>query len=193
MKIYQWLTFILLAVVVCLIFFWPSTPPNSRELELRDSITLHKQKAAAAIKVSQAIVLKMEQDSVKNIVSENAFKIENKRLRKELSKKRVVVQPIIDTIPSLSLFVEQQDSLIQLQATRIDSLVIEKYVMGKSYTFLVAAKDQELAAMRAINDNLGEVLKINKKDLRRARRGNRLLKVGIIALPVGALIVGSRL
>lgn len=192
MKIYQWLTFILLAVVVCLIFFWPKPQPSAREVELIQSNELLEVKAANAIKASQAIVIKMEQDSLEDLEALKRFEIENKRLRKELSKKRVVVQHVIDTMPTLKVFVEQQDSLIQLQAVRIDSLIIEKQVMDKNYTLLIAAKDQELAAVRQVNANMDEILKLKNKDLRKQRTGNKLWKGLAIVGTVGGVFLGSR-
>lgn len=86
-----------------------------------------------------------------------------------------------------------QDSVIVLQASRIDSLHLEKMIMAKSYTFLVASKDQQIQALKGVNDNLNAMIEIKNKDLRRARRGGKILKGFAITGTIGGMFLGSKL
>lgn len=179
--------------VVLLILFWPKKPETTQVKAARDSIQVYKAKEQAAIKAGEAIKKDLHDNKVKYSIAQEAFKREIRGLKKKAQEKRIVIQQVIDTIPAVAEFIVLQDSIILADSIRILQLTMEKQVMEKGFNFLLAEKQNECDALKGMNANLDYINNQQRKDLRKVRRGSRLLKISVVALPVAGLLLGSQL
>lgn len=182
----------LLLALILSIIFWPKPQPGTDEKALEDSTQVYKAREREAIKLQIDIARKLRDNRVKDSVSLKRFEIENKRLRIRIANIKPRVDSILIKNPSVDSLVRTQDSLIIVQASRIDSLDVQRMIMAKSYTYLVASKDEQIFQLKNINKNMDEIVALKNKDLRRARRGSRWLKVAVPVVGVGMFILGSQ-
>lgn len=195
MKI-TWLHYLvigLVAVIIAMILFWPKPQPSEREIKLAQANETLKAQVAESDKVGKEIVTKMAKDNLEDLKALKRFEIENKRLRVKIANIKPRVDSILIRFPVADTLFRSQDSLIQVQAHRIDSLTLEKLVMQKSFSALVMQKDTEIQSLLEINRNMDKIVDLKNKENRRARRGNKLWKAAAITLGVSGVLVGSQL
>jgi hypothetical protein len=95
--------------------------------------------------------------------------------------------PIIDSlVQSYDSLLESKDDQIELQGRLIVSLEDENKRITGNFMERLELSEQNFQAQKAISDSY-------KKDNRKLRRGNKLLKVGLVVGTVGAFILGSGL
>lgn len=184
---------VLLAGIIGAILFWPKPQPSEREVKLAQDNETLKAQVAESDKVGKEIVTKMAKDNLEDLKALKRFEIENKRLRVKIANIKPRVDSILIAFPVADTLFKAQDSLIQVQAHRIDSLTLEKLVLQKSFSALVIQKDTEIQSLLEINRNMDQIVDLKNKENRKAKRANRFLKVGIVALPLAAIIFGSQL
>jgi chromosome segregation ATPase len=137
------LPWILLAVatlaIILMIWFWPSGDSEvlkQREEAYKNQIALLQLEKDSIKALQSKIILEVSEerksDSVKLAAKDSQIRV----LKTRIAKSRQEVQPMIDTIPTLSRFVEQQDSLIQVQDSTIAIYQQSLYDLGRQFTVL---------------------------------------------------------
>lgn len=183
-------------VIVLLILFQPKSQPNEdkiRTLELgiaHDALEKQelkdkheKETAAFTQKIAELrdSLANEKRHGVKLTISLKAYK------GKPEVVKIVEAHPIIDTVfryyDSLLIGKDQE---LAIQDAIIKSQEVENKRITDNFTERLRLTEEQYAAQK-------ELTEIHKKDNRKLRRGNRLLKVGIVVIGTGAFILGSQL
>jgi hypothetical protein len=188
--------FVVAGLVVVLIIFIMrdcSRPGEQKEAEERKAyekmITEWKGMAKQAVAQSEAILKDAIARKAKDSLVIKAQDREIYRLKNRTVVTRVVIQPMVDTIPALKAHLEAQDSLVASLETQSDTLKHallnqEKYFMG----LVVAHEAERRISERMVVESLARVEELQKQN-RKVKRQNKLLKVGIVALPVAAIFL----
>lgn len=183
----------LLLLIGGLIIFWPSKPDSQTIVNANDSIAKILEENQVNLMKARTFELSLAEHRLKATIDSGRYLREISTLRLKMLTKRTQVQLIIDTIPDLREFVQTADNVIELQRQRIDSLEADKAFQASLYNELIYIKDKQIANLEIVSSQKDIVIKDLEKQARKKRRGNRLLKIGVIALPVLALIGGSQL
>lgn len=185
---------ILAAVIVLLLLFQPSTPPNtSREDAYRQHIgELRVDSARSAARIDSLVKVHVVR-TVKDSIDLRAKETVIKRLSTRLTQTRPQVQPILDTIPILKRFVETQDSLIQTQDSTILMLQQSLYDAGKEFSGLLeqVAIDKRISSqmISACELNMEQQRQDFEKKEKKLRRTSKLLKVAaVVSFGLGVLL-----
>lgn len=133
--------------------------------------------------------LALEADSIKQAEQALKFKSKISVLTKKLAEKRPDIQPLLDSIPKLAAFVLLQDSIIDVQAVRIDSLEAQKARQWRDFNKLLEVQEEKFQASSEINLHLEAINDNWRDENKRLKRQNRILKVSVgIAFVSGILI-----
>lgn len=199
MKPIHWLLLVAVAVIVALILLWPDTGPSPAEQEREAQY--QRQQAIDAVKLRESAstidsLKKKLIDTLKVVIVESEAKDKEIRvLRTRLAKSRTEVQPMLDTIPTLKAFVEQQDSLIQLQDEQIVVLRDGLYQVGKDLTSLIGEQEMNsrIAAdmLQQCETRREEMKSEFDKENKKIRRANRVWKVATVVGVVGAFLLAK--
>lgn len=201
MKLKDWVIIALGAVIVLLLIF-----PGGQEVDttqwkqaLDDANHRNAQRAIQ----NQALLKRIHEDSVLSAEKSESFKTQINGLNRELSTKRVQlaksrkeIQPQLDTIPRIKAFVEQQDSLIQLQDYTISFQQGRIYDLGKEMEGLridLQNVSRNFQAQIQEADNTQKILvaeiEKSQKQLKKERRKTRLFQATSIILPIAVLLL----
>lgn len=186
----HWLVVGLLAVIVCLLLFWPKPQPSETILKANDSIAKILEANTVLLMTARTLEVQLADVRVKSSSDSARFVREITVKNQQLAKKRVVVQHIIDTIPELKEFVETADAVIQLQRQRIDSLEAEKVFQSGLYSQMIYIKDKQIGNLEIVSTQKDIVIAGQAKQLKKKspkRLGNILKEVG---KDVGFFLIG---
>jgi hypothetical protein len=157
---------------------------QKRDVKITSLETKHREDS---LKSAQAIT--QTRDSLKR-EQRHGVKLSSNLAR--LKANPIVIQvrdsiPIIDSlVQSYDSLLESKDDQIELQGRLIVSLEDENKRITGNFMERLELSEQNFQAQKAISDSY-------KKDNRKLRRGNKLLKVGLVVGTVGAFILGSGL
>lgn len=182
----------LLALVVYLIITRPPTHDYNKAAYL-DTLRFLKSKESSII-AQEARIIKRSNDRAASDSAKLATKDkEIQALKSRSIKTRVIVQRVIDTIPDLRLFVDQQDSIILEQQEQVDTLKSALQFREKLFDDLVVSHNAERDISKRIEDEQGQYIQKLEKQVKKAKRGSRWLKAGIVGAVVGGLFLGVQL
>jgi hypothetical protein len=195
-----WIIALILAVVVIILIL--TRPSGDSEI--------HKQREDAYKR--QVALLQLEKDSIKALQSKIILEVSEERksdsvklalkdsqirgLKSRIAKSRQEVQPMIDTIQPLRVFVEQQDSLLNVQDSTIAIYQQSLYDLGRQFTVLEgtiydsrAISDRMMAECEARNaELLSQAERMEKKN----RKKIKIWQAAAIVGTVGAFLLGAQ-
>lgn len=196
-----WLIVVLGIVVVLLLMFPGKQEVDSTQWKQAIDDANHRN-ARLAIQ-NQSLLKRIQEDSVLSAEKSESFRTQINGLNRELSAKRTQlaksrkeIQPQLDTIPRIKAFVEQQDSLIQLQDSTISFQQGRIYDLGKemeglridlnAVTVNFQAQIQESNNTQKI---LLEAIGKEQKELKKQIRQKRLFQITTVILPIAVLLL----
>lgn len=188
-----WIILALLVIIALLLIFQRPKPTNEAILQARDSIKQITALNTVLSRRAESIAKELTLEKEKAKVYEKRFNEEIQKLTTRTTRLRHVAQPIYDSIPVLKQFVAVLDSTIQIQAARIDTLTSEKAFQAKLYEDLINLKDSLLDGKSKIIEQQTVIIVTQEKELRKAKRGNKALKVLAVGGSVIGLLLGSQL
>lgn len=188
-----WLIFGLTAIIIYLILTKPKKPDSQAIVNARDSITQLLNANHTHLIQEKTLATQLIQTKVKSRVDSARFMREITVKDQQLAKKRVRIDTLILENPNLASYMQTADSVFAMLHVRIDTLESQKAFQERLYTDLIVIKVKQIENLEQIITQKDLIIESQEKTIKKSRRGNRLLKVGIIALPVGALILGSSL
>lgn len=183
----------LLVIIALLLIFQRPKPTNEAIIQARDSIKQITALNTVLSRRAEAIGKELTLEKEKAKVSEKRF---NEEIQKPKTITRILrpqIQPISDSIPVLREFIAAQDEVIEIQAARIDALTSEKAFQAKLYEDLITLKDSLIDGKSKIIEQQTAIIVTQEKELRKARRGNKALKVLAVGGSVIGLLLGSQL
>lgn len=190
----KYLKFIPYAIIVILIIALCVSTCSKQEIKHDNSEQVYRefinQKEKELVVIQnreQELKEKLHTDSIKNKVSEIAFKREIKLLKFTVSELRKPVQQLIDSVPQLDAFVDAQDSLIHFQEGRIDTLTAQYYLRNIKMNGVITLTEAKFKASQEIRYNVEQLNFQLKKDVRKERRRKTAWKIATGIL--GALII----
>jgi len=192
MKIYPWIVGALAGIIIALILTRPD-PPNNLKAQYEDSIRFLRLKEHDIIAQEARIIQRSKDASLRDSLALASKEREIQALKGRSVKTRVIVQHVIDTIPALKVFVAQQDSIIQIQGTTIDTLKASVEFQRKLFDDLIVSHKAERDISQRIEDEQGQYIAKLEKQVKKSNRGTRLWKAVAVVLGVGGLFLGSQL
>jgi hypothetical protein len=181
-------------VVILLILFNRGNPkPELQKQAFETQIAILEADKLTAKAVADSIISKQQSDTERIKIVISAKDKEIHRLKTRTVTTRVVIQPMVDTIPALKTHLEAQDSLVASLQIQSDTLKHALYISGKNFMALnVAFQEERRASEKIITESLARIETLQKQQ-RKTKKGNRLLKVLGVAGTVGAFVLGSGL
>lgn len=181
-----------LALVIGYLIYRDFRPTPTIEPEVskhEDSIAIKRRQIDSLLLKGEQLRLRLESDSIKSIEAQKAFKMRVATLTQKLTEKRPEIEPLLDSIPKLAEFVLLQDSIIDVQAVRIDSLEAQKARQWKDFNKLLDVEQEKFQASSEINLHLTEIAEHYSEENKKLKRQNRILKVSVgVAFVSGILI-----
>jgi hypothetical protein len=191
-----WVVFGLAAIIILLILFDKDPIPNESYIKEYESTIQRNESTIEGLKV------KHREDSLKSAkeiaqlkakLSGKVTEVKKLSFNLERLKANPVVIHIRDSVEEIEQAFQAYDSLlaskdqqIEIQGRLIVSLEDENKRITGNFMERLELSEQNFQAQKAISDSY-------KKDNRKLRRGNKLLKVGLVVGTVGAFILGSQL
>lgn len=189
LRVPSWLFVIALGVILIMIFMWPSPPEPYNTQAWKDSIAAANEKLARLDAQNQSLLDSIRKDSVEGAKESEAFKVKIQRLSKRLADQRPIVDSIIIDNPVLIDFVNNQDSVIEVQGWRVDAL---EHQLGKLQTSMVGITknfEQRIALHEQRYQDQVQISNEYRKEARKQRREKRIAIGAGIAATVGALLI----
>jgi hypothetical protein len=190
-----WLIVGLTVIIVLLLLFDKDPVQNESYIKEYESTIQRNESTIESLKV------KHREDSLKSAqeVAELKAKLsskvtEVKKLSSNLARLKanpIVIQvrdsiPIIDSlVQSYDSLLESKDDQIELQGRLIVSLEDENKRITGNFLERLELSQQNFDAQKAISDTY-------QKENKKLRRGNKLLKVGLVVIGVGGFVAGSQ-
>ena len=183
-------------IVILLILFQKNPKPDAEKIQSLEMGIAHRDLENKQLKEQRTRDSTAHVQEVTQI--RDSLKREQRRGVKLTSNlERLKANPIViqvrDSIPIIDSLVQSYDSLlaskddqIELQGRLIVSLEDENKRITDNFIERLQLTEDNFQAQKAITDSY-------KKDNRKLRRGNKLLKVGLVVGTVGAFILGAGL
>lgn len=181
---------LLIGIIVYLILTRPD-PEKPAIIKHETEIKQDTRKIDSISALQRELRDRLTSDSLKSIVSQRAFKSKIQTLEKNLIEQRAQAQALIDSVPALNAFVDTQDSIIVVQAERIDSLQTEKSIQWMRFNKLLLASDEKFDLAVEVNSHYKAINEIRQKENRRLKKANKLLLVAIPTVFMGGVILAK--
>lgn len=183
-KMKYFYTILAIALIGLLIYvLWPRETvviDNSKVKELQTNLQRAEKKRTE-------IIVKAREDSAKQAVITKAKDAEIARL-KVASRKYRQANVRIDTVllkePEVGNYAAFLDSIVVAQDSQIAELKEQKVEQWNNFNNLITASDSTFKANQELNNYY---LETERKANKQLRRSNNLLKVGIVAVPLGVI------
>lgn len=191
-----WLIIGMALIISLLIIFRPQNEPDTEKIQALEMGIAHdklkikeledKNKLESAAHVQEVT---QTRDTLKRVQT-HAGKLERSLAR--IRANPVIIQAVDDiqvlgeAFSTYDSLLESKDDQIELQGRLIVSLEDENKRITGNFMERLEFSEQNFIAQKAISDSY-------KKDLRKERRTNRLLKAGAVLLGVGGFFLGSQL
>lgn len=183
----------LLLLIIAGIIFWPKPPEFEGIKNARDSIERITMANTILAMEQRTLELNLAEVKAKATSDSARFYREITVKNQQLAKKRIKIDTLILENPNLASYMQTADSVFAMMRERIDTLEADKQFQEGLFSQMIYIKDKQIANLEIVSSQKDIVIKDLEKQARKKRRGNRLLKIGVIALPVLALIGGSQL
>lgn len=183
---------VLLLVIAWLIFDEflrpePAEPPQVTQS--RDSVKHLKALVASLEAAGDTLRHTLEAKDIEQGKQALKFKSQISKLTQKLAEKRPEIEPLLDSIPKLAAFVLLQDSIIDVQAVRIDSLEQQKARQWKDFNKLLDIEQEKFQAATEINLHLSAIGDHYREENKKLKRQNRWLKIGVCSAFVAGLLL----
>lgn len=182
---------VLVLVIGYLIYrdFRPAPTIDPEISNQEDSIAIKRRQIDSLLLKGEQLRLRLESDSIKSIEAQKAFKMRLAALTQKLAEKRPEIEPLLDSMPKLAAFVLLQDSIIDVQAVRIDSLERQKARQWVDFNKLLDVEQDKFQASSEINLHLTEIAEHYSEENKKLKRQNRWLKIGVGSAFVAGLLL----
>lgn len=199
MKVPWIIALILAGVVIFLILTRPSGTSDihkQREDAYRNQIAILQLEKDSLKALQSKIILEVSEELEKDSIELRAKEREIRVLKTRIAKSRQEVQPMIDTIKPLRVFVNQQDSLIKVQDSTLAIYQQSLYDLGRQFTVL----EGTIYDSRAISDRMMAECETRRAELlsqveRMEKKNRKKVKIwqGVaVAGAVLGVLLGSR-
>lgn len=186
---YIWIIIFLMLVIAGMFLFWPepvdNTAQHQREIARKDSVihSLNQEQNRIAQKIAA--------DSLQQAKDRQAYKEDVGKLESLISdlKRNARVDTVLRENPEVAALVEAQDSLIQRQATRIDSLELNLADLRLDARKITANFEAQIEALGSIREAQTQIISQQEREIRKHKREKRLAIIGGIAGVVAVLIL----
>ena len=181
----------LLLGVIILILLWPKAAKSPYIEQTEQIIAQKTEKIEALTKEYVKIAEKMKSDSLESAKSDSTYETRVKTLRSTVAKLRAnpKVVTIIQENPIMDSLVTSYDSaMIQMSAqifslqTTLRQLYTNEALLEHNFNERLELEHSKFEDQKKITEQL-------EKQNRKTRRQNKLLKIGIVALPVATIIL----
>lgn len=192
MKIYPWIIGALALVIIWLLLTRPD-PPDNIKAQYEDTVRFLKAKEASIIAQEERIIQRSKDASLHDSLALASKEREIQALKGRTVKTRVIVQHVIDSVPDLRLFVAQQDSIIQIQGTAIDTLKASVEFQRKLFDDLVVSHQAERDISQRIEDEQWQYIAKLEKQVKKTNRGQRWLRAAAVIGTIAGFLFGAQL
>lgn len=191
MKLHHWAIIGLVLIIIGMIVFWPSPTPDTTRV-YKDQIQkdkLIKQELEAKLNETLA---RIRTDSLQQAIQarNHTNTVDSLSARINDLKRNPRVITVLEENIEVRELVESQDSLITVQAARIDTLTVNLSDLRVDLKSVTENFEAQLAASDRIIENQGQILNQKDKEIRKHRREKRAILIGGIVGIVGALLLG---
>jgi hypothetical protein len=191
-----WFLFIgAVIVIILLILFQPKKAPSPYIEQTEQIIAQKSEKIEVLTKEYVKIAEKMKSDSLEAAKSDSVYETRVKTLRSTVAKLRAnpKVVTIIQENPEIDSLVTAYDSAFMQMSAQIFSLQTTLRQVYTNEALLEHNFNERLELERSKFEDQKAITEQYEKDLRKSKRGSRLLKAGAVVLGVGAFVLGSSL
>jgi hypothetical protein len=190
-----WALIIISGAFILYILFDKDPIPNESYIKEYESTIQRNESTIESLKVKhQEDSLKSAQEVVQLKAKLSGKVTEAKKLASTVAHLRAnpVVVQVIQDVPEIDSLVQSYDSLleskddqIELQGRLIVSLEDDNKRITGNFMERLELSQQNFDAQKAISDTY-------QKENKKLRRGNKLLKVGLVVIGVGGFVAGSQ-
>lgn len=191
----DWKIILVLVLLVALVLRECSRPGkiDYADQAFKDTIEVLRQEKGVIQSRQEATVKRYEHKRASDSLSLSRYSEQISTLKKKVVIKRIYVQPLIDSIPTLRAFVQLQDSVIQHQEARIDSLnagMEFQRKLNEQLIFDELTEDRIEASMQIeTTRRIGDLEQQGRKKQRKSKLKGILVPVALI----GGLLFGASL
>lgn len=191
MKLHHWVIIGLVLIIIGMIVFWPSPTPDTTRV-YKDQIQkdkLIKQELEAKLNETLA---RIRTDSLQQAIQARSHTntVDSLSARINDLKRNPTVITVLEENVEVRELVESQDSLITVQAARIDTLTLNLSGLRVDLQSVTENFEAQLAASDRIIENQGHILNQKDNEIRKHRREKRAILIGGIVGIVGSLLLG---
>lgn len=181
-----WCIIIVLMVIISVNQCSKQSIKSDHEPELKQYIDAEKKRVIDLFNQGEDLKRKLIDLSQKDSLSVMSLKLENKALRKEVSRSRVSIQYVIDSVPGVKKFVALTDSLDIIQEAMADTLESQKAIQWKSFNRILEISDQKFEASNKMAEDFEAMNKSLSKNIRKERTKKTVWKItaGILATAI---------
>lgn len=174
-----------------MIVFWPSPAPDTTRVYKHQiqKDKLIKQELEAKLNETLA---RIRTDSLHQAIQarNHTNTVDSLSARLNDLKRNPRVITVLEENIEVRELVESQDSLITVQAARIDTLTLNLSDLRVDLKSVTENFEAQLAASDRIIENQGQILNQKDKEIRKHRREKRAILIGGIVGIVGSLLLG---
>lgn len=180
-----------LTVVIILLLIFDKDPEPYDTSQWKEAIQRSNDKITALQQDKQKLARKIAEDSILRAEERHTFQNAIGSLKTRLQQKRVQIDTLILESPALRDYVATADSVIQLQAARIDTLEVSLDELQINMKAVNINCDRMLEAERDKFKASEELISDLEKQNRKEKRKRKLATVLIPIVGVGSLFLGG--
>jgi hypothetical protein len=183
-----------LIIVIILLLLLQQDPEPYDTTRWKDSIASRELVIRALQLEYVTIAKKIKADSLEAIESKRVYEIKVKDLNSAVAKLKAskVVVKVRETVPEVDSLIIAQDSVIQIQGHRIAELEHQYGKLSINVEAITLNCENQLALNAERFEAQKQLSSTYQKQNRKLRRGNKLLKVGVVLGTVGAFLLGTK-
>lgn len=186
-----YIIFGLTAIVIFLILTRPA-PYDSNKQAYTDTLTFLRAKEASIVAQGKRIIEAHRSKTKKDSLAINAKDAEIKAIKTRVVIKRIIIQPLIDSIAPLKAFVASLDSVILIQGQQIDTLKQAYASQIQTTEDLIQNHEAQARISERIEAEKDKRIENLEKQNRRKNRGVKFWKVTTVVGAVGMFLLGSQ-
>ena len=191
MKIHHWIIIVLVAAIIAMIWFWPSSEPSDREKELDKENTTLLYKIDSLQRSNKARITQLKADSLRGVKVQDSLKTQANHFRGQAVKLKAnpIIIRVREEVPEVDSLITAQDSVIVLQDHRIAAYTHQLGKLQVSMVGITANFESILSAERQRYANAQEIIALKDKEIKKAKKKTVGAVVIGVAATVGALLI----
>lgn len=196
MKPIYYLVIALLLIIGIGWYFWPDTSKQSeRELELLNKVTIRDSAIHNLSREAEKEKQERKAEKLAYMDTVRTYKDRDKKITREIAriKANPVVIKVREEVPLIDSAFHAYDSLLESKDVQIS--LAEKRIT-KLEVDITEVEERFEEQLRLMGENVADLKSITedqRKQLRKIRRQNRLVKVVAVVSAVGGLLLGGQL